>query len=343
MFIRSKNNPIIKPNRQRDWEARKTYNPGVIWHKGKYYLFYRAVGTTWQSAIGLATSVNGERFNKLAKPIISPGAGLESRGVEDPRVVRVDKKFFMTYTAYDGQAARLNLAVSSDLKKWKKIGRTLPQWNAKKAKAFRTKWDPAQNTKAAKTDWHKAGGIFPEKINGKYWMIFGDSHLWLANSADGLKWQPVWQSFISPRSGHYFDSVHVEMGPPPIKTDKGWLVLYHGINNKIEYKLGYLLLALDNPTKILYRSQQPIFTPQMPYEISGLVDILPGGFKAMECLSPKALQTFIAHNKKIGRMPKVIFCNGAVVRNNKLEIFYGASDSVICKATADLKKVLSAK
>ncbi|MFH1412533.1 MAG: hypothetical protein ABIG10_00690 [bacterium] len=332
MFVRSKNNPIIKPNKKHSWESRKTYNPGVVYHNKKYYVFYRAVGQNWKSFIGLAVSSDGEKFKRSDKPVFYPRAEFESRGVEDPRITKIKDKFLITYTAYDGKSARLKSAVSTDLKKWKKLGLMLPQWDIEKANGFLVNWDKAQQTKTAKKKWHKAGGIFPEKINKKYWMMFGDSNLWLAQSKDGIKWTPIWKPFIRPRKGRHFDNIHVEMGPPPIRTKKGWFVLYHGINEKIEYKLGYLLLDIHDPTKIIYRSKKPIFEPKEPYEISGLVDILPGGFNAMKKLNKKELDEFIKKNEQIGRMPKVTFCNGATLVNNKLEIFYGASDSVICKA-----------
>jgi len=341
MFTRSKNNPILKPNKNHDWESRKVYNCGVIYENNQYHLFYRTVGDDWISRIGYAVSEDGENFKRFDKPILFPETGLEKRGLEDPRISKVNDQYFLTFMAYDGNAARLSFATSMDLKKWEKHGTMMPDWDAEKAGAFRVKWDTVRNTVAAKKEWSKAGGIFSEVINGRYWMLFGDSNIWLANSEDGLSWQPIWEPFIKPRKGNYFDNAHIEMGPPPIKTDKGWLILYHGIDNKIYYRLGFLLLDLDDLTKILYRSEKPIFEPEKPYELSGLVDILPGGLKAMEKMSKKELVEFLKTHKKTGRMPKVTFCCGAVVVDGILRIYYGASDSVICTATARLEDVLN--
>lgn len=130
------------------------------------------------------------------------------------------------------------------------------------------------------------------------------------------------------------------MGPPPIKTKKGWLVLYHGINDTHWYQIGFLLLDLKNPRKILYRSNKPIFKPEKDYEMSGIVDVLPGGLAAMQKMSKKELKTFLTKHDAKGTMPKVTFCCGATVNDNILRIFYGASDSVICTATADINDIL---
>lgn len=113
-----------------------------------------------------------------------------------------------------------------------------------------------------------------------------------------------------------FDSEHVEMGPSPIKTNVGWLVLYHGIDDKMVYRLGYLLLDLNDPTKILFRSNESIFEPSTPYELEGIIDI--------------------TNDDK----PKVIFCCGAVLINNILRIYYGAGDSVVCTASTDINNLL---
>jgi predicted GH43/DUF377 family glycosyl hydrolase len=321
MFKRAKKNPIITPNKKRTWESLKTYNPGVVFYNEKYYLFYRAVDNNKLSCIGLAISSDGVNFRKKLKPIILPNQKYESKGVEDPRVTQISDKFYMTYTAYDGKSARIKWAVSKDLKKWQKLGLMLPDWDAKKAHSFNVPWDQAQNTKTAERKWHKAGGIFPEKINGKFYMLFGDRDLWLAQSNDLKEWQVINDPFLRPRKSNFFDNVHVEMGPPPINTKEAWLVLYHGINQNKEYKLGYLLLDLKNPKKILKRSRKFIFKSSDKYEHKEMVDI-------------------ISKKNKNRTVPTVIFCNGAVLRKNILEIFYGVSDFVICKASAKLKEVL---
>lgn len=315
MFIRSKHNPILKPDPKNKWESRKVYNPGVIYEKGKYHLFYRAVGEDWRSCIGYATSEDGVKFKRLTGPVIEPEHAYEKKGVEDPRISKIGSRYFLTYTGYGGRRAKLCLAVSSNLKKWQKIGSMLSHWNKFSAGGFSINWDgPIQDNPVES----KAGGIFLKKIKKHYLMLFGDSNMWFAWSRDLQLWQADHMPFIRPRR-NFFDSVHVEMGPPPIKTKYGWLVLYHGINNKIIYRLGYLLLDLRDPRKILKRSAKPIFEPTAGYELKGLADIAKG------------------------RRPKIIFCNGAVLLGDTLRIYYGAGDSVVCTASAKLTDVLNRK
>lgn len=343
MFTRSPNNPILRPDPKNDWESRKVYNCGVIFENDDYHVFYRAMGTDWVSSIGYAVSKDGESFERSDYPmIISPD---KTFSIEDPRVAKIGDDYFLSHTRYDGLNVTLNLATSKDLKHWKLHGEMIPKWDFKKANGFVVGWDPAQmkaeKDSQASRKWGKAGGIFSEKINGKYWMLFGDRNIWLAFSDDGLTWEPVWEPFIRPRGRNYFDQEHVEMGPPPIKTERGWLVLYHGVTEKIEYKIGFLLLDLNNPAKIIFRSDIPIFEPCELYELSGIVDILPGGYDAMKKMTKIELDAFIKEAETKGTMPKIIFSCGAVLVDEILRIYYGASDSTICTATANINDVLA--
>lgn len=340
MFERSLKNPILKPNKKIPWESFKVYNPGAWYENNEYHLFYRAVGKAWITKIGYAKSKDGENFIRNKKPILGPETDIEIGGVEDPRIVKIENKYFMSYTAFDRVVPRLCLATSKDLKKWQRHGEMIPNWDFTKAKGFVVRWGKARLNPIARKKWIKAGGIFPEIINGKYWMLFGDRNIWLANSQDGIHWQPIWEPFIRPRPGNYFDNTHIEMGPPPIKTKKGWLVLYHGINDKIVYRIGFLILDLKDPAKILFRNEKSVFEPEEPYEFSGIVDILPGGFDAMETMNKDELKQYIQKAKDDRTMPNVIFCCGAVVVNDILRIYYGASDSVICTATSELDNIL---
>lgn len=348
MFTRSKNNPILKPNPKNFWESRKVYNPAAFYEDGRYYLFYRAIGEDWISRIGLATSPDGENFSRSDKPLLEPAGELETKGVEDPRITKIQDTYYLTYNALslnaDGKAAvNLCLATSNDLKNWQRHGAMLPDWDFTKAGGVYTKFDENGKpfVKPKQNSWSKGGGIFPEKINNQFLMLFGEYRMWLATSDDGIKWTGEQKPFLEPRPGNYFDNTFVEMGPPPLKTDKGWLVLYHGVNKKHWYQIGFLLLDLNNPRKILFRSKEPIFEPTEPYELSGLVDVLPGGVPAMQKMSPEELNKFIkeATAKKI--MPRVVFCCGAVPVGGILKLYYGAGDSVIGLAEAPLAEVIS--
>ncbi|MFH0943367.1 MAG: hypothetical protein V1810_04290 [Candidatus Beckwithbacteria bacterium] len=342
IFTRSSRNPILRPNPKNDWEALKVYNPGVLYENNVYHLFYRARGKGGTSTIGYAISKDGEKFQRFNEPLIV--SENNSYSIEDPRIAKVEDKYFLTHTFYNGINVTLNLVTSKDLKLWENRGEMLVDWDLYKGYGFLIEWDPAQveaeKNPTARIKWSKAGAIFPELIQNKYWMLFGDRNIWLASSTDGIKWQPIWEPFIKPRGGNYFDNEHVEMGPPPLKTEKGWLVLYHGVNQNIEYKIGFLILDLHNPARIISRSEYPIFEPREYYELSGLVDILPGGYETMMKMGKDELNEFIKENEDSGKMPKVVFSCGAVLVNGEVRIYYGASDQFICTATASLNDIL---
>ena len=343
IFTRSPKNPILKPIKSHSWESRKVYNPGVIFHNNRYHLYYRAMGKKWFSSIGYGVSADGESFRRNMKPLLTVENDSEARGLEDPRLVKIGHTFYMAYAAYDGISPCLSLATSKDLKRWTKRGAAFRDWQFAMAGGLSAKKRNGHWIKKTQSgEWSKSGGVFPEKIGGKFRMLFGEYRIWLAVSNNGLKWRGGKQPFLAPRPDNYFDNMFVEMGPPPIKTDKGWLVLYHGVDENIVYRLGYLLLDLENPNKIIYRSKKPIFEPREKYELSGMVDILPGGFKGMQKMTKPELTRFLKEAEKTGFMPAVTFCCGAVLKDDILRIYYGASDSVICTATARLEDVLTA-
>lgn len=351
IFKRSKNNPVIKPNPKNNWEASKVYNPGAVFYNGKYHLFYRArgIGKNSPSSIGYAVSKDGENFERFSKPILNrdPNNPLETHGLEDPRITKVGDKFFMAYTANDGKVPRLHVATSFDLKHWKKHEPTIENFSFFEMGGFRVIWKNGKPIKRYKPKFprederSKAGGIFPEKINNKYWMLFNEFRIWFANSDDGIKWDCLQRPFLGPRKNtDLFDNVFVEMGPPPIKTDRGWLVLYHGINDAIQYNLGILLLDLNDPTKILYRSKEPIFGPLKSYELSGVVDIIPRATKLLREGKEKKLKALIKKAEKEGFMPQVTFTCAAILKDGIVRIYYGASDQFVCTATAKLSDIL---
>ena len=340
-FQRSKKNPILAPDKSVPWRSSQVYNPGVIYEDGKYRMFFRALGQAWVSKIGYAESDDGENFVCAKHPVFEPETEREKNGVEDPRIVKIGGTYFLTYNAYDGDTARLCSAVSGDLENWKRRGEMVPSWDAGKARSFIVSWDKAQTGSTHKNEWIKSGAVFPEKIDGKYYMIFGDRNLWLATSDDGKEWTPVWEPFIRPRP-EFFDGLHVESGPPPVRTKNGWLVLYHGADDHIVYRLGCLLLDLNDPRKILHRAEKPLFEPETSYELSGIVDILPGGLSAMETMGEEELKAYVERARADKAMPGVIFCGGAVLTGDTLRIYYGASDTAICTATAKIEDVLRA-
>ena len=350
VFKRSEFNPILYPDPMHSWESLKVYNPAAIYENGKVHLFYRAVGhgEDWYSSIGYAFSLDTEHFVRFPRPILSPEDKIfELRGLEDPRVVKIDNTYFMSYAAYDGVNVRLRIATSKDLEKWEKNTDALPDFRFTKEGGIFTRfrnneWEQ-YNTPKGTDERTKSGALFPEKINGKYWMLFGEYQIWIASSNDCIHFQHHKGPFLTARGEGFFDEMFIEAGPPPIRTEKGWLVLYHGIDKEYTYRLGYLLLDLNDPSKILYRSVNPIFEPSTSYEYRGFVDVLPGGIKQLSKLSVEEIQRLLPKYEHNGLMPKVAFCPAAVFIDNNIHLYYGASDTYVCTAVASLEDILNVK
>lgn len=344
IFTRSQQNPILKPKAANTWESIKLYNPGAIFYNNQYHLFYRAMGSgqDWKSSIGYAVSSDGENFKRFKEPLLVGTEESEKRGLEDPRITKIEDTFFMAYAAYDGVTPRLSIATSNDLRTWKKHGPAFNNWKFTKAGGVYAGFDENGKiySKPVEVERSKSGAIFSEKINNKYWMLFGEHKIWFATSNDGINWEGDQTPFLHERPGDYFDNIFVEMGPPPIKTKEGWLVLYHGVDKKHTYRIGFLILALNNPRKILYRSTEAIFGPKVEYELSGMVDVLPGGLKSLQAMSAEEQKKFLEKNIAKGTMPKVTFCCGATIVDDSLRIYYGASDSVICTASTSINAIL---
>ncbi len=343
LFTRSDNNPILKPVPEHAWESRKLYNPGAVYHNGKHHLFYRAVGEgpDWESVIGYAASDDGERFDRFSSPLLKGEGEFEVRGLEDPRITKIGDTFYMAYAAYDGITPRLSIATSQDLKSWTKHGPALGGWRFAEAGGKFVKFiDDKPAVVPQSNEWSKSGAIFPEKIEGKYVMLFGEYRIWLAYSDDGLNWKGDHTPLVSPRTGSRFDNCYVETGPPPILTEKGWLVFYHGVDNTGQYSLGIILLDFSDPKKVLSRPEKSVFRAARWYESHGLVDILPGGLDAIEKMRPEELEKFVREQEADGIYPRIVFCNGAIVTDDMVRIYYGAGDTVVCAATASLSDLI---
>jgi predicted GH43/DUF377 family glycosyl hydrolase len=186
-------------------------------------------------------------------------------------------------------------------------------------------------------DWSKAAAIFSEEVNNQYFLLFGDNHIWSASSDNILNWQSNSTPVISAREG-YFDAAYVEMGPTPIKTVNGWLILYHGIDelsDKRTYCLGAALLSFDNPLEVIWRCRQPILEPNAEYEIIGLSDLVSGGYKTLQTMSENDIADMAAKHE----LPKSVFCCGAIEEGENIRLYYGAADTRICTATIDLPTI----
>jgi beta-1,2-mannosidase len=303
--------PILK--KEVLWDEKDVFNPAAVVRDNKVYLLFRAedkigkfAGT---SRLGLAISDDGLHFTKMKEPVFYPdNDSLKSieweGGVEDPRVVEnEDGTYYMTYTAYDGQTARLLIARSKDLMKWEKLGTVL---NGK----YKNTWSKSGAIISKQVD----SRIVAEKINGKYWMYFGDTDLFMATSDDLIHWQPVEEngklkSVLKPRPG-YFDSRLVESGPYALVVDKGIQLIYNGMNldsggdttlAKGAYCAGQALFSKEDPTIVIDRLETNFMKPDKPYEITGQVN-------------------------------QVCFLEGLVPFKGKWFLYYGTADSKIAVA-----------
>jgi beta-1,2-mannosidase len=252
-FERYTGNPILGPSGE-GWEAKDVFNPAA-WTDGKTVsLLYRAedhqglAGRELTSRLGLARSADGFRFERHPRPVMEATEPYEMPGgCEDPRLVCIEGHFYLTYTAYDGQTARLCMAEGDSLDQWTKRGPLFPQ-----------------------RGWTKSGAILDQPINGRYWMYFGDTDVWAAHSVDLRCWEVVEPPVLSPRPGR-FDARLVEPGPPPRLMPQGIWLIYNSADGALRYAVGQALFAPDDPTRLLRRDDQPLLEPTTSDEIEGQV------------------------------------------------------------------------
>ncbi len=305
--------PIL--NKSVKWEEKDVFNPAAVVRNDKVYLLYRAedkigkyAGT---SRLGLAVSDDGLHFSKMEEPVFFPdNDSLKvyewEGGVEDPRLVETeDGTYIMTYTAYDGKIARLLLATSQDMIHWTKQGTVL---NGK----YKDVWSKSGAIVARR----EGSKIIAQKINGRYWMYFGDTDLFMATSDDLLHWLPVEEhgklkSVLQPRK-NYFDSRLVESGPFALVKESGIVLIYNSMNHddfgdttfaKGAYCAGQALYDKNDPTKLINRLENPFMKPDKSYEISGQVN-------------------------------HVCFLEGMVPFKDRWFLYYGTADSKIAVAVS---------
>lgn len=289
-MVRFSGNPILKPIKHHLWESRYVFNPAVIQLEGKIHIFYRAIGEDYISRLGYASSRNGYDIDERLKcPVFGPTTSYEKHGCEDPRITMLDGICIMTYTAYGDiyQIGITSISVKNIVgKKWKWGERIFPFPNIKNKNAV----------------------IFPRKIDGRYVMFHRlDPDIYVAYSDDLRTWYNG-KVVMRPRAD-LWDCVKIGAASPPLETDGGWLLVYHGVDNSRTYRLGISVLDKENPENVLYRSREPILEPSEDYERFGLV-------------------------------PNVVFSCGSIKRKDELLIYYGCADSVIGVATFDLKEII---
>ena len=252
--------PVISPSGSGPASA-GTFNPAAVRLGGKTVLLYREQDTAGTSRIGYASSADGIHFAVRAEPVLVPEEDYEKDGgVEDPRVLKIDDLYYMTYTGYNKHDAQLCMTTSRDLIHWERKGILLP--------AYKGNWN---------TRWTKSGAIVPQKINGKWWMYYlgtkadNRDYMGLAVSDDLLHWTDATKEPVLPRRPGAFDSRVMEPGPPPMLTDKGILLLYNGADDSLVYSTGWALFDKGDPTKLLARTEQPFLKPETEWQRQGQV------------------------------------------------------------------------
>jgi predicted GH43/DUF377 family glycosyl hydrolase len=284
-LARYSGNPILRPDALHPWEALNVFNPGAVYHNGLFHLLYRAQGVDYISSIGYAVSVDGFHWLRLNQPVLSPSGEFELRGVEDPRLTFLEGKFYMVYGAYSPSGIFVSLAESENLVAWKRLGVILPGEDNKDA------------------------ALFPEKINGRYCLLHRrPPDIWLAYSTDLVHWTGH-QKILSPRRDAW-DEVRVGIAGPPLRTDQGWLQIYHGVDRSNTYRLGAFLMDLAGPSRVKARLARPILEPVEPWELKGDV-------------------------------PNVVFSCGQVVKEDTLYVYYGGADRVLAVATCSLAELIA--
>jgi len=306
-LVRYRGNPILSPIKEHFWESRYVLNAASLRIKDRVYILYRAYGDDEISRIGLAITDGYRVLERLPYPVFTPLGPKEKKGVEDPRVVVIDGCIYMMYTAYDGVIAQVSAAAISvdDF-----LNRRFDRWE-RKGLAFEDVWD-------------KDAILFPEKIKGRYVIYHRiEPGIWVSY-LDELKFPAPrgrHSIIMGPRSGRMWDSVKIGAGTQPLKTDFGWLMIYHGVDRDRVYRLGVMLVDARDPERLLYRSPNPVLSPETECEIG-----IPG--KAWVC--------------------NVVFTCGAVPAEDKdllyeddeLLVYYGAADSHLCMATCRVGDLL---
>ena len=317
-------NPIIRPGTH-PWTAEAVLNPAALVLQNRTHLIYRAIGMDGVSRLGYASSPDGLLFDKrfpypvyvAQKPRNVPGhaqrysfvlypSGGSWGGCEDPRMVDIEGRIYITFNMFDGWDY-IRVAVIS-----------IPEDDFLSEQFW--KWD-GPHILSKPGERHKNWVLFPEKIGGKFAILHSIAPVVEVAYRDAMEDigtdEPFIDSWVGARSDlpereNAWDSFVRAPGPPPVRTEQGWLLFYHAIeaSDPGRYKLGAMLLDLEDPTKVLYRSVGPVLAPNETYENHG--------------------------------KPGIVYACGAVVRNGQLFVYYGGADKVICVATTPLASFIDA-
>lgn len=319
---KSVHNPILKPGTH-PWTAEAVLNPAAAILGDRTHLVYRAIGMDGVSRLGYASSPDGIVFDERLpypvyaarnpqkvdsrlrhySPVLYPSGGSWG-GCEDPRMAVIDNRVYVTFNMFENWMLRVAVISISEEDF---LAKRFDQWEGPIILSHGTR--------------DKNWVLFPEKIHGQFAIL----HSIIGDTADQVRIEYTdhlatlaQKKFTSPDPHQMPDAQiawHYRMrsaGPPPLKTSRGWLVLYHAMDPKEpnRYKLGAMLLDLNDPTKVLHRAAAPVLSPDEHYENNG--------------------------------KPGIVYACGAVVRDRELFVYYGGADKVICVATTPLDAFLDA-
>lgn len=303
---RAKENPLLSPVPEHAWENRAVFNAAAIDIDGTVHLLYRALGDDNTSVLGYASTKNGTKIlERMATPAYLPREEFEMKkgppgsgsGCEDPRLTRIGNTIYLAYTAYNGADPWRAALSSISVKDF--VAKRFDKWSA-----------PQLVTPDNVQD--KDTCLLEEKVGGQYMLMHRIDPMICADFLDTLDFKKSRLTrcieLMGPRAGMW-DSKKVGIAGPPIKTPKGWLLIYHGVSKTSTYRLGAVLLDLKNPAIVLSRSVDTIFEPIEEYE-------------------------------RVGQIRNVVFSCGAVLRGDTLFVYYGGADTVIGVAKMSLKKLL---
>ncbi len=334
-MIKVKDEGIILERSKDAFDNQAVLNPACVEKDGITHMFYRGVRKgDMVSSIGYCQLSDNKVVKRLDRPVLFPEYDYEKKGVEDPRIVFLNGVYYLFYTAYDGKNAIFAYATSADLVVFKKRGVISPRITyAEAGRLFglsktrlREKYFIFESYIRDRqgTDillWEKDAFIFPKKINDKFALVHrvlpGIQVIYFDDFKDLT--DDYWREYLK-KLGEYilldpayrFESRNIGGGCPPIETEEGWIFIYHAVDdmrhNKV-YHAAAALLDLDDPTKVIGRLKRPLFSPAERWE-------------------------------KIGDVNNVVFPTGAVVKGDRLYIYYGAADKLIAAKSVSLEEIL---
>ncbi len=324
---------IILEKTTLDFENDGVLNPAVIKEGNSVHIFYRAVQKGNLSTIGYCELDGPLKIKKRQPaPILIPSEKYESQGVEDPRIVKIDNLYYLSYTAFDGVNALGALATSEDMINWKKQGVIVPQVCFSVFKYFAEsqnvnpkyfrharQFKPEENIYL----WDKNVIFFPRRINGKLYFLHRIKpgiQIAVVNDLQDLT-KEFWEDYFRNFKNHIvmdpisngFEEGYVGGGCPPVETESGWLIIYHSVHdtsNGYIYSASAALLDLENPQKLLARLPYPLFVPDLEWELNGVVN-------------------------------NVVFPTGTALFDDTLYIYYGAADQYVACASLSLKELIA--